>query len=102
MRTNKFEKVLRENKCACWFEGYVLKDECHYHACVRTGTTSNGDPISWITNFKDKRTDRIGAKEELQSLKRWVNNSGYKPCFKTALVLELERRIKKARKNECV
>jgi hypothetical protein len=100
METNKFEKVLRENKCACWFENNKLKEECHYHACVRTGTTGNGDPISWISNFKDVRASRIKKRDELKSLKRWIDNSGYKPCFKTALVLEIEKRIKKAGKDE--
>ena len=46
------DTVIR-HKCACWFDGGKLIEECHYHACLRSGRAENGDPVSWVTGGKE-------------------------------------------------
>ena len=38
--------------CVCSFEGSPRKQvtECHLHACQRSGTWENGDPLDWINH----------------------------------------------------
>lgn len=37
-----------DSRCECRFEKGVMIEECHYHACNRSGTGPNGDPIDWL------------------------------------------------------
>lgn len=56
---NKYLKILKNNKCACWFENGELIQECHYHACMRAGRNENGDPLSWVKDGKETTFDTM-------------------------------------------
>ena len=58
---DKAMKVLRKNKCACWFVDGKLIEECNYHATVRTGRAANGDPVSSIHHGKETKKPNVEA-----------------------------------------